>query len=646
MIAAVRRLLAWHRTPESRWSRRVTTGATILFLLVLTRWQPWELFTRGGFSTDFYDAQAHAFLRGHLDVPASIPGPEGFLVDGRTYLYYGPFLAVVRMPFALFGHWADGRLAALSMLVAFWLACTATYHLARRVAALLGGGSPRRHALLVAAVACSPALSLAGWNSVYDETEMWAFALFLLTAVALLRMWEAPSRCSLVVAVALACCTVLTRSSVGLGALGAVGLFGILLWRRHRRVAAAAAAGALGGVLLNVALNLAKFGTLFDLPADRQLLTLQNPARAAWFARNGGSFFSPRFLPTTLVQYLRPDALRFERLLPFVRFGPLATEYGSYPVEGNTPASSLTASATLLCVLAAVGVWVIARRRSWPMAALLAGALAAALPSFLIGFVANRYLVDMLPALVVPAAAAVATVTLPAGRAGRAARALAVALVVWGAWVNVALATWVQNLKEPGFTELRYRLDDALFGGEAPSVIDLDRAAPVPRDGVVAIDGDCDGLYIAEQGHWAVLERAIGVRRLRGIAQPAAGNPVVVSAPEGELRIELGTDVAGGAGTFVIVWAPAGGEPLTSEPQPVEDGQALVEIISDPVTGTLEVAVDGHPALSTFAAPSLAEAAATDNLTLLDGEGRGTPVCEFLQSRRGGGSSLGARGSA
>ena len=154
MIAtAARRVWTWHRTPESLWSRRITLAATLIFLFVVCRARPWELFARGGFSTDFYDAQAHAFLRGQLDVPSSVPGPEGFLIDGKTYLYYGPALAVARLPFAVFGHWADGRLSLISMVAAFFVACTATFHLSVRVSALLGGGSPRRHAVLVAAVA-------------------------------------------------------------------------------------------------------------------------------------------------------------------------------------------------------------------------------------------------------------------------------------------------------------------------------------------------------------------------------------------------------------------------------------------------------------------------------------------------------------
>lgn len=629
MIAnAARRIWAWHRTPESLWSRRITVAAALIFLLLVCRGRPWDLFARGGFSTDFYDAQAHAFLRGRLDVPANIPGPEGFLIDGNTYLYYGPTLAVVRLPFAVFGHWADGRLSLLSMVIAFFVACTATFHLSRRISALLGGGSPRRHAVLVAAVACSPALSLAGWNSVYDETEMWAFALFLLTAIAALLMWQTPTRRSVMVAVALACTTVLTRSSVGLGALAAVGLLGALLWRRHRRAAVAAGLGAVVGVLLNVALNAAKFGTLFDLPAGRQLLSLQNPARAAWFAGNSGSFFSPRFLPTTVVQYLRPDALRLERLVPFVRFGPAAREFGSYPLESNTPASSLPSSAMLLYLLALVGVWVLVRRRSWPLLALWMGALAAAAPSFLIGFVANRYLTDMLPALVVPGAAALAVLALPARPPGRALRWLVVALAAGGAWVNVSLAVWTQNLKEPGFTAMRYSIDDAVFGGAPPSVIDLVRNVDAPRDGIVAIDGNCDGLYIAEQTRWVPLELADGVRRLEGIATPAAGD-VSIAATDG--TIEISFNDAGTSAT--TTYQPVAGDLVTGPSVPVADGDTVITVESDPVTGHLTVAVGGQPALFAFAAPNLADAEVSSSYALLRSDGN-TPVCYDLQARR------------
>jgi hypothetical protein len=621
----VRRLWQAHRSAESQLARRLTLGATLLFLLLVTRGRPWDLFDRGGFSTDFYDGQARAFLHFRLDVPPTLAGPEGFLIDGRTYLYYGPFLALLRIPLVATGHWIDGRLSAPSLVFAFFLACTLTRYVAERAARVLGGGSPRRTAVLVAAVACSPALSLAGWNSVYDETELWAFALFLGTTVALLALWERPTVRAVVAAVLLGTATILTRSSVGIGALMAVGLVGLLLWRRDRRLTVYAAGGAVLGLCTNVLLNLAKFGTLLDLPADRQVLTLQNAERAAWFAGNDGSFFSPRFLPTTVVQYLRPDAVRFERLVPFARFGPLAHEYGSYPLEDNTPASSLPTSAALLCALAVIGVWVLAQRRSWPFMAIWCGAVVAAVPSFLIGFVANRYLTDMLPMLVVPAAAALAVAALPGGRAGTCAKAGVVVLVVWGTWLNTSFALWTQNLKSPGFTELRYDLDDTVFGGAPPSVITLDPGDAVPRDGIVAVDGACEGLYIAEQDRWVALELADGVRRLDG-SYLAGGDPVVISTATAEIRIDSHD------GTLFASYQPDDGEPVTGSPVDVPDGMHPVRISSDPVTGQLVVLVDGQLVLFAFAAPDLTDAAISD--TFLRSSGPGTPICDRLEARR------------
>lgn len=615
-----------HRSPESQLARRVTLVATLVFLLIVTRGRPWDLFDRGAFSTDFYDGQARAFLHFRLDVPAELAGPEGFLIDGRTYLYYGPFLALLRLPFVATGHWIDGRLSVPSLVLGFFLACTATRYVAERAASVLGGGSPKRTAALVAAVACSPALSLAGWNSVYHETELWAFALFLATAAVLLALWQAPSTRLLVTAVLFGTATVLTRSSVGIGALAAVGLVGVLLWRRDHRLATYACVGAVLGVATNVAMNLARFGTLLDLPADRQVLSLQNAERAAWFAGNDGSFFSPRFLPTTLVQYLRPDAVRFERLVPFARFGPLAHEYGSYPLEDNTPASSLPTSATLLCVLAVLGVWVVLRRRSWPFAAIWAGAVIAAVPSFLIGFIANRYLTDMLPMLVVPAAAAVAVVVLPERPSTRSLKAGFVVLVAWGAWVNTSLALWTQNLKAPGFTEFRYAVDDIVFGGAPPSVVDLTRGMRVPRDGIVAVDGACDGLYIAEQGRWVALELAHGVRRIDGL-HTTGRDPLVIATADGELRIDSST------GNVVASYHPDAGEPVIGAPLDLEVGEHEVHITSDPVVGQLVVTVDDDLALFAFAAPDLADAEISDTLTVAPATDR-TPTCDDLERRR------------
>jgi hypothetical protein len=335
-------------------------------------------------------------------------------------------------------------------------------------------------------------------------------------------------------------------------------------------------------VVLHAAVNWAKFRSLFGVPGGRQLLSLQDPERAAWFAGNGESFFSTRFLPTTLVQYWRPDALRFERLVPGVRFGPLATDRGSYPVESITPATSLTLSATLLLVLAVAGaLWMLRHRcRTWLL--VLAGTIAGTLPTFTIGFIANRYLIDMLPPLIV--GAAVGTWVLDVVPYRRIVHVAAAVLAVWGLWVNASLATWTIEYKSAGFTELRYRVDHVLFGdGGSPSLTTLVPGAAVPRDGVVALDPDCAGVYIAEQGRWVALERADGVRRTAGTVDDLSAGVAVLAQGRGWTLELVGNDTP----TALRLVGDDGG--LLSEQPVAADATGSIpldyEVIVDPVTG-------------------------------------------------------------
>lgn len=617
---------------ERRWARGVTLGATTLFTLLLTRWRPWDLFARGGFTTDFYDAQADAFWHVRLEVPADIAGIEGFTIDGDTYLYYGPFLAVARMPIALFGGWADGRLTRISMVIAFVCLCTVAFHFARRAARLVGSpvGAPWRPALLVAAVALSPALALAGQASVYHETELWAFVLILATFVALIDVLHEPSRRALALAGVAAVATVLTRASVGFGALAALAITGGWLLWRDRRLALGALVTAAAGLLAYVAINIAKFGTPLDLPANQQVLTQLNSDRAAWLAGNDGSFFGLRFLPTTVLQYARPDAIRIERLVPFLRFGPRAHEFGSYPLESNTPSSSLTASATLLVVMALIGGVILIRGRHWKLIVLIAGAAVAAAPTLVIGFIANRYLVDLLPLLVVPAALAVAHFH-TAWRG--AAIAAVLALASWGAVVNTALAVWQDGIGRPGFTAARYRIDDSVFGGTPPSVIELDRYAPVPRDGVVGIDGPCAGLYIASQGEWVPLELADGARRLHATFDPAGGIGVLANGRGDAITIGVTPD----GSSIVTIYQGGDGSTVHGSIVAWDGGPVDVEVTSDPIAGGLlgglSVTVDRRDTLRAFVAPELGDMTASGGLAITIPSDSGTPICDGLTAR-------------
>ncbi len=613
----------------ARTARLVTIAATVVFALIVCRFRPWDMFIREAYSNDFYDEQARSFLRFQLAVRPEVPGPEGFLIDGATYLYYGPFLALVRMPFALFGDVFAGRLARASMIAGFATFCTGCFHLVRH----LGPSASRwRIAGFVAAAACSPVLFLSGWVSVYHETELWAAALAVWAIVGtmrLLHLHTVTTRQLAAAAFPLAA-GILTRASVGLGvAAGASLAIVVAFWSRRssataadrnqtaeRRAVGTVIGASVAGFAMHAAINWAKFGSPAKLPGQLQLLSLNDPVRAAWFAGNNDSFFSTKFLTTTIVQYLRPDTIRFERLVPFVRYGPLATDRSSYPLETITPSASLTASATLLLGAAILGIVVAVRRRRWTLLALVVGGAIAASPTFTIGFIGNRYLVDMMPLLLVPAALAFATIAMPSHRSlrptrlTRAARIATVALVTWGAWCNVSLALWTQQLKEPGFTEWRYRTDGWIFGDPAPGLVDLVIGAPVPRDGVVGLAHDdagaCSGVYIAEQGTWVALERANGSLALQGDltapTDPAASTPVVGGD-------DWMIDVAAVGDGIQFSFAP--GAEADSEPTfgavidaPADGVLRDVTVVVDPIVGQLSVLVGDQLALFHFGAPS------------------------------------------
>jgi len=91
------------------------------------------------FGSSFYDIQARALFHGHLAVPDRILGIESFNVDGRTYMYFPPFPALLRMPLLLVTDRFDGRLTAPSMLLAWVLLACAAVLLVWRVRYLVRG---------------------------------------------------------------------------------------------------------------------------------------------------------------------------------------------------------------------------------------------------------------------------------------------------------------------------------------------------------------------------------------------------------------------------------------------------------------------------------------------------------------------------
>ena len=66
-----------------------------------------------GYASNFFDFQARALMDGHLWVTPGSLGIEAFHVDGREYMYFGPFPALLRIPVLWTTPEYDGRLTVV-----------------------------------------------------------------------------------------------------------------------------------------------------------------------------------------------------------------------------------------------------------------------------------------------------------------------------------------------------------------------------------------------------------------------------------------------------------------------------------------------------------------------------------------------------
>jgi hypothetical protein len=127
-----------------------------------------------------YDSQAEHFLRGDVGVDGDAIKHEVMVVKGKSYMYFGPFPAFLRIPLDYIypggrGHWSriSGFCAGMIALVAFAGLVRMALHasqLSSRWQNLLG------YASLVGFALGSPLLLLLGNLSIYDEAIIWGLA--------------------------------------------------------------------------------------------------------------------------------------------------------------------------------------------------------------------------------------------------------------------------------------------------------------------------------------------------------------------------------------------------------------------------------------------------------------------------------------
>jgi hypothetical protein len=429
-----------------------------------------------------------------------------------------------------------------------------------------------------------------------------------------LAWWHDPTRRRLVLVALVAAFALGARPTSGAAPLITLIIFGVVLLVRHewRRAALAlCAAGAAASTY--VVVNVARFHLLFGAPFDQQVFTSINAGRRAMLAANHGAYFRPSFMPTTMLRYLSPvpGMLRPTSVFPFVTWGRNAPVLFGAHFDTITQSGSFPVAAPLLVLFSIVGAVAILRRRSLrPWRAVALGAAIGTVPTFMIGYVAHRYLGDLVPLFVVLAAPGTWLGVLWWRRRPRrlrvamfAAAATVSSLAVFGQ-VAVTLNAHMFMVGASAddrleFVKLQYRIDAWLHDGPPSHVTQGPTVPPISRldEGDLAIVGRCAGLYRFDGHLWSALDRT-----------PGAGRRIVVD-PDAATAAELGVvavTIATGD-RWAIVAQPVGdGSHVTLaflgpprdvySPVPV-DAKAGFDIVVDRETRELSIRQDGHTLL-------------------------------------------------
>ena len=686
---------------------RMATVIGAISLLVfgwfLTLGRP-DLVQYRGFG-EVFDLQARAFFHGRLALPDNSLGFEGFVVGGKTYAYFGVFPALARMPVFLLTDRFDGRLSGLSMLVAYVIALWSGISVVRRVRSLLRPGAPWTRLGLVAAGLLlavvgigSNLLFLASGAWVYHEASLWGAAGVLASFSATLRFLDRGRLRSVLAAGLWATVAWTSRGSVGLAPSVVLGLLGLahltghrwlsvlaprpppaasaLVWGRNLRVAAALLVASVAGALVFGSINAAKFGSPTSLPMDKQVASFNPwPERAKALDVYDGSLFSARLIPSVIYQSLRPDLLRPSGVWPFLRFSAERPPvWGNLVFDTVEPSAGLTVTSPLLLVLAAVGTVSALRHRpraqerafdvdrafsvgpdhqdpaTVPVRAamlrpFLLGGLAAAYAPLTIAFIAQRYLTDALPFLIVASAGGVAVLDgwaarrIASARAGASSpthRGDAVTAVTVGAFAPRSTAVWVTGCglaamatfgivttlgvtwsfqrfvipPDPAARAAGLRAQVAVSHtvGRPPPVRRYDQL-PARAPGVIlAIVGPCDGLYQGQSdGAWSPIEVSDRRGNLQFVIErngspPKEPEAVVALGPVSDTMVlTLVNDR--GANRFVLARNGVGSKPgravdLTGRPH-------QLQVRADPTFAWSSVYLDGREVLFVAGTPPL-----------------------------------------
>jgi hypothetical protein len=513
-------------------SKRRFTVAVVIGLVVVTVPYTWALFDlwngslnllrtaqSNGYSSNFYDLQARAMFHGHLWVANGALGGEAFVHAGRQYTYFGLFPSFLRMPVLALTHSVDGRLTALSMLVAWLLTALFTSLLVWRVRHVVRGAAPMgrmeaaSYGVLVATIMGGSVLVYLASNPfVFSEDLTWSVALAIGSLFALLGVLERPSWGRVLACGVLILATNLTRATTGYACVIGAVLAAVWFARgrgedNNRRWSLPILMAGLVPLAVACLISFAKFGIFFGLPTSEQVVFQTFGVGHV----NNGKYFGFHFLPSTLVAYFQPSGLRLTSVFPFLTLpSGSARSVGGIVLYGGDRTASVPSSMPMLFLASLWGAVSAFRPRPAGRSTLLRIVLLAALTAggtvMIFGWIFDRFIADFLPFLIL--ASAVGMVDVWRRLQGRNRRVCSLVLVLVAAIAafeiaaNVGIATapqgeWSSN-QTLRYVQFQKSISDVTGHPLAGNVVhgnSLPIYAPADRLFVI---GSCAGLYISD----------------------------------------------------------------------------------------------------------------------------------------------------
>jgi hypothetical protein len=467
---------------------------------------------------NFYDLQGRAILAGRLSIPKGALGAEAFVHNGHQYTYYGIFPSLIRIPVLLVTHDLDGRLTAISILLAWVITGLMAAMILWRCRTIfrgspeLGVAETLTYALVfVAIIGGSALINVAANPWVYSEDIAWSIALSLASLVALLRVLERQSWGRIAV-LALAILAVnLTRGTAGVGWCAGAVVTGLwFFWGRSRsetrRWSIPTAGAGVLPLLASAAVSWLKFGVVNGYPLQDQVYYRTQHLGSI----NGGHYFSLAYLPTGLKAYVFSLGVHFSSVFPFITLPQYPVQpVGHVVLFGAEEMTSLPGSMPLLFLLSLIGIFGMVRPSS-PLSArllvipfLAAAVSAGALLAF--GFLDNRFVGDFLPLLVLGSAAGIAVVweylEVRGPRPARIAVGAISLLCIYGVVANFGMSItptgWWSHKQAAGFVRAQQTVGNVIGTPLSSTVIHRKTLPATGPVGQIVIIGNCKKVYIA-----------------------------------------------------------------------------------------------------------------------------------------------------